>query len=120
MKEIKIFEEIIASKGKTLKEAGVSYTLFNAYYYSKEAGNELIDFNEIIWDKDIEAIVKTCKENGITEFTISSNMTSLIETLAEFEKHGCKMNGITRVYSRHINFITKEKDVIPAIKMVLM
>lgn len=119
MKEIKIFEEIIASEGKTLKELGVNHTTFWAYLHSKEAGNELIDFNDVIWDKDIEAIVKTCKENEITEFTISTAMSGLIETLAEFEKHGCKMNGITYVNSRYINFITKEKDVIPAIKMSL-
>lgn len=117
MKEIKVFEEAITNKCPNLKEAGINPTMFWAYRASKEVGNEFIDFSEVIWDKDIEAIVKTCKENDIKEFTISSNMSGLIETLVEFEKYGFKMNGLTQVKARYLNWRTNEYDVIPAIKM---
>ena len=53
-----------------------------------EAGNDSIDFGEVIWDEDIETITECMKENGITEFTVSSTFSSLITTLAAFEKHG--------------------------------
>lgn len=118
MKEIESFENARLAK-VDLREVGINPTMYWAYFNSKEVGNELIDFNEVIWDQDIEAIVKTCKENGVTEFTISSSFSSLIETLVEFEKHGCKMNGLTKVYARYTNWQTGEHAVIPAIKMVL-
>lgn len=117
MKEIKVFEEAIANEIHSLKDAGINGTMFWAYRASKEVGNELIDFSEVIWDKDIEAIVKTCKENGIKEFTISSTMSGLIETLVEFEKYGIKMSGLTQVKAKYKDFITNEYAVIPAIKM---
>ena len=68
-----------------------------AYQKSKEIGNELIDFAELIWANDVEAIVTTLKESGIREFTISCRFCELIERLADFEKCGCKMNGVTEV-----------------------
>ena len=119
MKEIKVFEEARAAGGKNLREAGINPTVYWAYFYSKEAGNDLIDFNEVIWDNDIPEIVRTCRENNIREFTISTTMSSLIKTLAEFEKLGCKVFGIMQVKTRYDNFLTGKKDIIPAIKMIL-
>ena len=43
----------------------------------------------------LKKIAQTLKSNGITEFTISSTFSSLIETLAAFEKHGISMAGLT-------------------------
>lgn len=120
MKEIKIFEDAIKNDCPNLKEAGINRTMFWAYRETREeANNELLNFSEIIWDYDIEEIVNCCRENGITEFTISSNFSSLIDTLAEFEKYGCKMNGLTKVNARYVDVFTGERKVIPAIKMVL-
>lgn len=119
MKEIKVFEEARAAECKNLCEAGINPTMYWAYFYSKEAGNDLIDFNEVIWDNDIPEIVRACREYGIREFTISTTMSSLIKTLAEFEKLGCKVFGIMQVKTRFDNFLTGKKDIIPAIKMIL-
>ena len=89
MKEIRTFEEAIKQNARSLKDLGINGTLFWAYRTSKENGNELIDFNEVIWDYDIEEIAQTLKANGITEFTISSTFSSLIETLREARnQHG--------------------------------
>ncbi|MBQ7673034.1 MAG: hypothetical protein IJT36_00650 [Alphaproteobacteria bacterium] len=52
------------------EKKGISRTLYLAYEKSKKAANELIDFDDIIWANDVEAIVNTLKENGIKEFTI--------------------------------------------------
>lgn len=98
MKEIRTFEVAIEQNTKSLKELGINGTLFWAYRTSKETGNELIDFNEVIWNYDIEEIAQTLKANGITEFTISSTFSSLIETLAAFEKHGISMAGLTTLH----------------------
>lgn len=119
MKAIKAFDEAIANKVCNLEEAGINPTMYWAYRSSKEAGNDVIDFQEVIWDRDIAEIVKTCRENDIREFTISCQFSSLIETLAEFDKLGCKMFGIVQVNAPYKEFMSDKQAVIPAIKMVL-
>ena len=106
MKEIRTFEEAIKQNARNLKDLGIN-------------GNELIDFNEVIWDYDIEEIAQTLRANGITEFTISSTFSSLIETLAAFEKHGISMAGLTTVKARYTDWKTGEHALIPAIKMTV-
>lgn len=119
MKEIRTFEEAIKQNTRSLKDLGINGTLFWAYRNSKENGNEFIDFNEVIWDYDIEEIAQTLKANDITEFTISSTFSSLIETLAAFEKHGISMAGLTTVKARYTDLKTGEHALIPAIKMTV-
>lgn len=114
MKPIKLFEDAIANQCGSLKEAGINGTMFWAYRDSKEIGNELIDFNEVIWEKDVEEIVKACRENGVEQFTISSTFSGLLETLAEFEKHGCQLGGLTKVKARYTDILTQERALIPA------
>lgn len=118
MKKIELFERAIAEKAGNLKDYGINATLFWAYRESIEAGNEQINFSEVIWDKDIDDISKTLLNNEIYEFTISSTFSSLIPTLAEFEKHGFRMDGLTKVKSRHKDWETGENEILPAIRMV--
>ena len=117
MKKIETFEQAIESKVKDLRAEGVNPTLFWAYRQSLEAGNEKIDFSECIWEHEIEDIAKCLKENGVYEFTISSTFSSLIETLAEFQKHGFQMAGLTEVNARYNEVGSNEKKRIPAIRM---
>lgn len=117
MKKIEAFEN--ADRSKSLGEQNINHTVYWAYQTAKEAGNDLLDFNEVIWDYDIKAILETCKTYGITEFTISSTFSSLIATLAAFDKLGCKMTGLCEVNARYSDFSTGEKKRIPAIKMSL-
>lgn len=93
---IEKFENVVAD-WKELEEAGINRTVYFAYQKSKEIGKELIDFDDTIWSGDVEAIVTTFKENDIREFTISCRFCDLIDRLADFEKCGCKMNGVTEV-----------------------
>ena len=117
MKKIEFFERAIAEQAASLKDLGINPTLFWAYRNSITAGNDQIDFSETIWDTDIEEITKTLKENGISEFTISSTFSSLIPTLAEFAKHGFQMAGLTEVRGNYTDWQTNERAVIPAIRM---
>ena len=119
MKKIELFERAIAEQAASLKDWGINPTLFWAYRNSITVGNDRIDFSETIWDSDIEEIAKTLKENGISEFTISSTFSSLIPTLAEFAKHGFQMAGLTEVKANYTDFQTQERAVIPAIRMEL-
>ena len=117
MKKIELFERAIAEQAASLKDWGINPTLFWAYRNSITEGNDQIDFSETIWDTDIEEITGTLKENGISEFTISSTFSSLIPTLAEFEKHGFQMAGLTEVRGNYTDWQTNERAVIPAIRM---
>ena len=117
MKRIELFEKAIAEKAAGLKDWGINPTLFWAYRNSITAGNDRIDFGEAIWDSEVGEITETLKENGITEFTISSTFSSLIPTLAEFAKHGFQMAGLTEVKANYTDFQTQERAVIPAIQM---
>ena len=118
MKEIKIFEQVINSeKPVDPRKVGINSTMFWAYRRSKEVGNDLIDFHEVIWNEDVAEIAAICEEEDIKEFTISSTFSSLIETLAMFEAHGFVMDGLTKVKGGHTDWRTNEYAVIPAIKM---
>lgn len=119
MKKIELFERAIAEQAGSLKEWGINQTLFWAYRNSIAAGNGEINFEDVIWDYDIEEITKTLKENGITGFTISSTFSSLIPTLAEFAKHGFQMAGLTEVKAKYTDWRTGKPAVIPAIRMEL-
>lgn len=58
------------------EEIGCQWTLGQAYLYSKEAGNDLPNFAEVIWDDDIETILADCRKLGVKEFTISSTFST--------------------------------------------
>ena len=118
MKKIELFERAIAEQAGSLKDYGINGTMFWAYRKSIDAENDLIDFNEVIWDEDIDAIAECMMENGITEFTISSTFSGLISTLAAFDKHGFKMAGIAEVNASYTDWQTNKRARIPAIRMV--
>ena len=99
-------------------ELNFNSTFGEAYLYSLEAGNDLPNYGEVIWDTDIAEIITDCHRTGITEFTISSTFSGLIETIAEFQRCGCTMQGIVEINSRYgKDFRTGEKKRIPAFLM---
>ena len=118
MKRIEVLDKA-AEVGTKYCDIKVNPTFGAAYFYSQEAGNDLINFGEVIWDYDIDEILENCRRFGITEFTISSTFSSLIETLAEFQKHGFKMAGLTEVNARYTAIGSDEKAKLPAIRIIL-
>ena len=116
MKNIEILDKA-AETGARLKDININPTFGAAYFYSQDAGNELINFAEVIWDYDIDAIIENCKRLGVTAFTISSTFSSLIQTIAELQKRGCTLDGLVEINSRYDDWKTGEKERIPAFKM---
>ncbi|MBR2207206.1 MAG: hypothetical protein IJ859_00165 [Synergistaceae bacterium] len=111
---IKEYDEIINSDGKNYDATSFNGKLFWAYRNSKDAGNEMLNFDDNCSENDIEQIAKLLRKFAITEFTISSTWSSLLETLASFDEKGIKMQGIVRVYE-HTN--CRQRKKIPAILM---
>lgn len=121
MKNIKILDEA-EKKNYRYKDVDLNSTFIQAYYYSKEAENELINFGDVIWDYDIDEIVENCKRNGIEEFTISSTFSSLLTTIAEFEKRDCHMIKLVEINSKYNDWRAGlegkvQKERIPALLM---
>lgn len=65
----------------------------------------------------MKPIAETFRQNGITEFTISSTFSGLIATLAAFDKLGFRIAGITEVNANYTDWQTNERAHIPAIRM---
>ena len=116
MKTISKNEEI-KNKAVKLEDVGINRTFYWAYIRTQETTNKTIDFADVIWENDIEGIISNCKEFGLNEITISSKFSSLIDILAEFEKQGAKVKGLTKVTSRFIDCRTQEPEVLNAIKI---
>ena len=124
MKRIELLDKA-AETGAKYKDINVNPTFSQAYFYSLEAGNDLINFGEVIWDYDIDPIIENCRRFGIEAFTISSTFSSLILTIAELQKRGCKLDGLVEINSRYddwragLDGSERRKERIPAFKMSL-
>ncbi len=116
-KRIEVLETL--DRASNWAELNMNPTFGYAYLYSLEAGNEFPNFGDVIWDNDIKEIIENCKHFGINEFTISSTFSGLTNVIAQFIEHGCKLDGLVKINSRHKDFITGELEIIPAFKMSL-
>jgi len=109
--------EKVKNMNVLLEDVGINRTFYWAYIRTQETTNENLDFEDVIWESDVEGIIKNCKEFGLKEITISSRFASLIDILAEFEKQGAKLAGLTQVTSRFYACGTNNYELINALKI---
>ncbi len=114
MKTIERFEQA-RQQNVNLKEVGINPTFYWAYRATQHTNNDTIDLHEVIWETDVKPIVEHCKEFGISEITISSNVSGAIQLLALFMHEGCTIAGMRQVKTEHIDWKTKENEVLDAI-----
>lgn len=118
MKKIAKFDDLMtrARNGEEIKfkEHGVNPTLYWAYQKSLDLKHRYLNFNDVIWDKDIPEIVNQLREAGKKKFTISSTFCGITTTIQEFIKNGCRLSGMTTVKSYTVNWETGEPEYIPA------
>ena len=79
-------------------------------------GNEILDFNDNACENDIPEIVKLLRENGITEFTMSSTWSSTVKVCMAFVECGCTLAGMTKIKGDKTCYLTKknEHEMLPA------
>lgn len=116
MKTIEKLEQA-KQQNANLKEWGINRTFYWAYRIALTTNNETIDFEDVIWDQDVEEIIKHCKEFNIKKITISSSYSGVIQTIGLFEDNGCKVTGMKKVKSQHTDFYTQEYKIINAIEI---
>ena len=116
---MKTIDKLEAARGTetTFEELGVDRTFFWAYTYSCEAETEILDFNDVIWERDIPQIIESCRRFEINRFTISCGMSSMAETIWELEKHGCCLIGMTEVNTRFNDWKTGQRQRKPAFEL---
>ncbi len=58
-----------------IENRGAGYAkVYRLYEEAVERGNEHIDLNEVIWDKDVESLIQLLRENGVEYFTFFLHM----------------------------------------------
>ncbi len=70
-----------AAEDRIIEMGDIACKVWRAYRNSRDNENEMLDFDDIIWDRDVEAITTCMKENGIKAFTYSCRATDAVETL---------------------------------------
>ena len=62
-----------AAQGKKIsfEDLGINRTFYWAYQYSCEADTEFLNFDDVVWEQDVPAIIENCRRFGINRFTIS-------------------------------------------------
>lgn len=116
MKRIEFLEQM-REQEKNYSETHINQTFGQAYFAARRNENNLIDFNEVIWDHDIDQIIENLAEFEIREFTISSTYSGLINIIAEFDKRGWRVAGVTEVNASYTDFMSGEHQIIPAFRM---
>ena len=92
----------------SIEAKGLDYAkIFRFYSEAKERGNERIDLSDVVWDKDVEGLMRSFKVLGIEEFTFSS-------TAWLFTQHGFHLAGILEINSQHKAILSDEYEKVPA------
>lgn len=116
MKRIEKLDQARKEKAN-LKEWGINSAFYWAYQIWLITKNETIDFDDAIWDQDVEKIIDHCKEYDIKKITVSSGFSGVIQTLGLFEDKGCKIIGLKKIKSQYKDFYTQEHETINAIEI---
>ena len=111
-----------AAQGKkiTFEDLGINRTFYWAYQYSCEADTEFLNFDDVVWEQDVPAIVENCRRFGINRFTISCGMSSMAELIWTFEQHSCCLIGMAQVNSRFTETTADWKEkrkILPAFEI---
>ena len=88
------------AKGRMADQGDIAWRIWRAYEHSRENENSILNFDDIIWDRDVKAITACLKENGIREFTYSCRATDAVETLWLFKEAGCTIGEMVEINLR--------------------
>lgn len=86
--------------------------------HSRNNGNELLDINDVVWDKDAPELIKAMKLYGIKAFTFSSGWSHAVMTAWRFQEAGAKLVGLVQI-NGSLNWDDEEHEKIPAYKFTL-
>lgn len=85
---------------RIIEMGDIACKIWRAYEKSRDNENKILNFDDIIWDRDVEALTACMKKNGIKAFTYSCRATDAIETLWLFKEAGCTIGEMVEVNLR--------------------
>lgn len=95
-------EEFHKFESEMKSEKGILYTrFFWNYVNSMDVHNDRIDFDNVIWDHNVELFVSELKKVDINEFTFSSTSDNAIEIAWLLQKHGCTLKGVVEINNQY-------------------
>ena len=106
------------AEDRIIEMGDIACKVWRAYEHSRENENKILNFDDIIWDRDVEALTACMKKNGIKAFTYSCRATNAIETLWLFKEAGCTIGEMVEVNLRK-DFFGKDYEKGHAFKMIL-
>ena len=107
-----------AAEARIDEKGDIAWKIWRAYEKSRDNENEILNFDDIIWDRDVEALTACMKENGIKAFTYSCRATDAVETLWLFKQAGCTIGEMVEVNLRK-DFFGKGYEKGHAFRMTL-
>ena len=107
-----------AAEDKIVTMGDIACKIWRAYEKSRDNENKILNFDDIIWDRDVEALTACMKKNGIKAFTYSCRATNAIETLWLFKEAGCTIGEMVEV-NLWKDFFGKDYEKGHAFKMIL-
>ena len=85
MKRIDFLDKA-AERKAPYTEIGVNHNFGLAYFAALRNGNDRIDFSGALHESDTEAIIADCRRFGVTEVTVSSTWSGVVDRVAAFIK----------------------------------
>lgn len=111
-------ESAVKNIKKELSDIGMVSTFWWAYKDSVKNKNNIFNFNDSIWDSDVENIVKNCKEYNVKEISISNESSGIVKTISKFIENGCELVGMIEVNGNY-DWIEEKHRRLPAFKLIV-
>ncbi len=107
--------ETYAALMEKIESKGEAYCrIYREYVTARNRGNDLLDLNDTIWDRQVEGLVACMKENGIDRFTFSSTWSDSVGTAWLFKENGCRLEGLVQINGMKDSFRDNEYKRVPA------
>jgi len=75
-----------------------------AFLGTLEHGEDKIEMNDFLWDREIDDFVEALRKAGFDSFIYTNQSTAVMENLHGFAKAGCTMTGLTTITRRERRF----------------
>ena len=70
---------------------------YRAWMQTIEREEDEVEMNDFLWDKEVEDFIEAFRKAGIESFIYTNQSTAVMENLHDFEKAGCRMEGLTKI-----------------------
>lgn len=86
---------------------------YRAYENSLEKGNEELELNDFLWEKEVGDFVETLRAANIKTFIYTDQSTAVMENLHGLSNAGCRMDGLCTIKRQERRFgETREEEIL--------